>query len=65
MDLIALDDVEAHDVEAIFSLALAPDPAAPLEGTVAWSFEGRGIRTRASFLQAFSELGLPSSRMRT
>ena len=63
MDLISLEDVEAHDVEAIFSLALAPDPAAPLAGTVAWSFEGRGIRTRASFLQAFRDLGLPFTEL--
>lgn len=63
MDLISLDDVDAHDVQAIFSLAGAPDPATPLAGTVAWSFEGRGIRTRASFLQAFRDLGLPFTEL--
>lgn len=30
----------------------------PLEGTVAWSFEGNGIRTRTTFVQAFRDLGL-------
>ena len=63
MNLISLEDVRAHDVEAIFSLALAPDPSAPLTGTVAWSFEGRGIRTRATFLQAFRDLGLPFTEL--
>lgn len=29
-----------------------------LEGNVAWSFEGNGIRTRTTFIQAFQRLGL-------
>lgn len=37
---------------------LVAQPATTLSGTVAWSFEGNGIRTRTTFIQAFRELGL-------
>ena len=56
MKLIHLSDLSASDVATIWSLVDTPDPA--LRGTVAWSFEGNGIRTRTSFIQAFRELGL-------
>lgn len=56
MQLIQLSDLCASDVAAIWSLVDTPDPA--LEGTAAWSFEGNGIRTRTTFIQAFRELGL-------
>jgi ornithine carbamoyltransferase len=74
MHLIAITDLGASDIEAIFRLADGIDRAEPhphqppssTKGrhqdnpplTVAWSFEGRGIRTRTAFLQAFRELGL-------
>ena len=56
MNLVSLADLAAADVRAIWRLAAAPDE--PLAGTVGWSFEGNGIRTRTTFMQAFRELGL-------
>jgi ornithine carbamoyltransferase len=56
MSLIAIGDLSPRDVEAIWALASASDVA--LSGTVAWSFEGNGIRTRTTFIQAFRDLGL-------
>ena len=56
MNLIQLSDLSAADVRAIWRLVA--QPATPLPGTVAWSFEGNGIRTRTTFIQAFRELGL-------
>ena len=55
MNLLRSADLSAHDIHAIWTLADAPLPR--VEGTVAWSFEGNGVRTRTSF-QAFRELGL-------
>ena len=56
MNLISLNDLSARDIEAIWSLVSAPDCA--MTGTVGWSFEGNGIRTRTTFIQAFRDLGL-------
>lgn len=56
MNLVSLADCTPNDVRAIWRLAA--DPEARLPGRVAWSFEGNGIRTRTTFLQAFRELGL-------
>jgi ornithine carbamoyltransferase len=56
MNLIYLSDLSAADVRAIWRLVA--QPAMPLPGTVAWSFEGYGIRTRTTFIQAFRDLGL-------
>ena len=56
MNLIRLADLRPEDVRKIWELVAAP--AKPLGGTVAWSFEGNGIRTRTTFIQAFRELGL-------
>ena len=56
MNIVSLADLAAADVRAIWRLAGAPDE--PLAGAVGWSFEGNGIRTRTTFLQAFRELGL-------
>ena len=56
MNLIHLSDLSAADVRAIWRLVA--QPATLLPGTVAWSFEGNGIRTRTTFIQAFRELGL-------
>ncbi len=56
IQLIDIDDLAAGEVRAIWDLAAkAPQR---LDGTVAWSFEGNGIRTRTTFLQAFRDLGL-------
>ncbi len=56
MSLINVDDLSESEIHAIW--VLAGKPARPLNGTVAWSFEGNGIRTRTTFIQAFRELGL-------
>lgn len=56
MNLISLSEVTPDDVRAIWRLAATAGP--PLAGRVAWSFEGNGIRTRTTFLQAFRDLGL-------
>lgn len=56
MNVISLSDLTARDIETIWSLVCAPDRM--LTGTVAWSFEGNGIRTRTTFIQAFRDLGL-------
>lgn len=61
MNLVSLADLAAADVRAIWRLAAAPDE--PLAGTVGWSFEGNGIRTRTTFMQAFRELGLSFSEL--
>ena len=61
MHLLRISDLAAADVRAIWSLAAAP--MVPFSGTVAWSFEGNGIRTRTTFLQAFRELGLASTEL--
>lgn len=56
MNLIHLSDLTPADVRAIWTFVEAP--AMPMNGAVAWSFEGNGIRTRTTFIQAFRELGL-------
>jgi ornithine carbamoyltransferase len=56
MSLLDVNDLSAAQIRAIWALAAAPPQH--LSGTVAWSFEGNGIRTRTSFIQAFRELGL-------
>lgn len=57
MHLLQLTDLQPTDIRAIWSLVNAP-LSAPLQGTVAWSFEGNGIRTRTTFIAAFRQLGL-------
>lgn len=56
MHLIQLTDLTSEDIQHIWSLVHAPGAA--LQGTVAWSFEGNGIRTRTTFIEAFRQLGL-------
>lgn len=56
MNLISLSDLSSADVRAIWSLV--GDPPKAINGKVAWSFEGYGIRTRTTFIQAFRDLGL-------
>ncbi len=57
MNLIQLTDLQPADIHRIWSLINMPAGAA-LQGTVAWSFEGNGIRTRTTFIEAFRQLGL-------
>ena len=56
MNLLHLSDLQPDDIRHIWSLVNTPGP--PLQGTVAWSFDGKGIRTRTTFIQAFRQLGL-------
>lgn len=56
MDLLDLSQLTHEQVKAIWNLADQPDQA--LKANVAWSFEGNGIRTRTTFIQAFRDLGL-------
>ena len=56
MNLISLSDLSPSDIRNIWRLVI--EPGEQLDGTVAWSFEGNGIRTRTTFIQAFRELGL-------
>jgi ornithine carbamoyltransferase len=56
MNLISLSDLSPTDIRNIWRFA--GEAVEPLKGTVAWSFEGNGIRTRTTFIQAFRDLGL-------
>ena len=56
MKLTQINDLSAQDIRSIWSLATKPSTLP--KGNVAWSFEGNGIRTRTTFIQAFRELSL-------
>ncbi len=56
MDLISLDRLSANNIHQIWQLA--ENPLVGLKGNAAWSFEGNGIRTRTTFIQACRELGI-------
>lgn len=56
MNLINLNEPSSVDVRSIWRLV--DTASGPLPGSVAWSFEGNGIRTRSTFIQAFHALGL-------
>jgi len=56
MNLVSLATLSPEDVRSIWRLASSP--IGQVQGTVAWSFEGNGIRTRTTFLKAFRDLGL-------
>lgn len=56
MQLVRIADLSANDIRSIWLMAIKP--STPLTGTVGWSFEGNGIRTRTTFIQAFRELNL-------
>lgn len=56
MNLVTLNDLHPADIHAIWQSI--ENPIALQQGQVAWSFEGNGIRTRTTFIQAFNSLGL-------
>jgi ornithine carbamoyltransferase len=56
MGLISISDLSAQEIRSLWASASAP--SAPVTGTVGWSFEGNGIRTRTTFIQAFRDLGM-------
>ncbi|MBC7956527.1 MAG: ornithine carbamoyltransferase [Cytophagales bacterium] len=61
MRLISITDLSASDIRSIWASATAP--VTRKEGTVAWSFEGNGVRTRTTFIQAFRDLGLACTEL--
>jgi ornithine carbamoyltransferase len=61
MNLVAVSDLTERQIREIWSLVDTPGPA--LAAQVAWSFEGNGIRTRTTFVRAFSELGMPFTEL--
>ncbi|MDQ2077822.1 hypothetical protein [Marinimicrobium sp. ABcell2] len=56
--LLDINDLKKEDIYQIWE-AVSRGPSNRFVGNVAWSFEGNGIRTRTTFLQAFQRLGLP------
>ena len=56
MNLICLSALTSADIHTIWSLV--PEAPHAMNANVAWSFEGNGIRTRTTFIQAFRDLGL-------
>lgn len=56
MNIISLKDLTARNILEIWELAKQPPKCC--NGNVGWSFEGNGIRTRTTFIQAFGQLGL-------
>ncbi len=57
MKLLEINNLDKQAVLHIWQAVSAPVTPS-LHGSVAWSFEGNGIRTRTSFIQAFQKLGL-------
>lgn len=57
-NLIRISDLNKQDIFAIWSLVNQKQSHEDLSGLVAWSFEGNGIRTRTTFLEAFRQLNL-------
>lgn len=55
--LIDIDDLSREEVKMIWTLAESSN-SPHIEGTIGWSFEGNGMRTRSSFIKAFQQLGL-------
>ena len=58
-NLIDTQSIKPESIERIWSLVPAVDTLADV-GPVACSFQGSGTRTRTTFLQALSDLGLRS-----
>lgn len=61
MHLLRITDLSVADIHAIWDRAEREDT--PRSGTVAWSFEGKGIRTRTTFMAAFRALGLDCTEL--
>lgn len=55
--LIEIQDLQADEIYRLWDIAGRQHHATHM-GDVGWSFEGSGVRTRTTFLQAFSRLGL-------
>lgn len=57
VQLIDIDDLQKTEIEAIWQ-RVDQGAEAKISANAAWSFEGNGIRTRTTFVQAFQSLGL-------
>ncbi len=57
MKLLDINSLEKHQILEIWQ-QVSDQVTEPLQGSVAWSFEGNGIRSRTTFIQAFQKLGL-------
>ncbi|MCJ8298700.1 MAG: hypothetical protein MJK13_07170 [Pseudomonadales bacterium] len=55
--LLDINNLEKEDIYQIWKGA-SEGVARSDKGNIAWSFEGNGIRTRTTFIQAFQQLGL-------
>lgn len=55
--LLDISSLEIDDIHNIWAIA-SDGEARKITGNIAWSFEGNGIRTRTTFIQAFQNLGL-------
>lgn len=56
-NLLDINDLEKEEILEIWNMVSSSNEES-LNGQVAWSFEGNGIRTRTTFLQAFKNIGL-------
>lgn len=57
MQLLDINDLTKTDIHHIWK-NVTEQPKKRINANIAWSYEGNGIRTRTSFLQAFQRLGL-------
>lgn len=55
--LLDIDYLEPKDIYQIWA-NVGKCPKSKIDANIAWSFEGNGIRTRTTFLQAFQNLGI-------
>ncbi|SMF09434.1 ornithine carbamoyltransferase [Alteromonadaceae bacterium Bs31] len=55
-NLLDIDDFDKEDIYTIWRNVADVSPS-KIEANIAWSFEGNGIRTRTTFIQAFQKLG--------
>jgi len=56
-NILDITDLEEDDIYQIWR-SVKDRPDRTIEGNIAWSFEGNGIRTRTTFQRAFQRLGL-------
>ncbi len=55
--LLDINNLKQSDILQIWG-NVSREPIKKCEANIAWSFEGNGIRTRTTFIQAFQRLGL-------
>lgn len=56
LTLLDIDDLTQDDIHRVWDAVRAGEKR-QLDANIAWSFEGNGIRTRTTFVQAFQSLG--------